>query len=233
VVVADLEIPPGSTLTSRMCRIAEWPADIVPAKCVSNPKTVEGRVALTSIAKGEPILLSKLAPEGTAAGLGGLLDENKLAITVKTDEVSGVAGFINPGDRVDVLVEMSDPDRSNEHFSKIILQNLKVLSKGQIWDQTTDKNHPQVVPTVTLEVTPDQAEALNLASFQGRVRLALRNQLNKGSFATRGVITSQLASRRGAPAPVAKAKNSVPQAPQREMRTVRVIKGMDVSTAEF
>jgi pilus assembly protein CpaB len=106
-------------------------------------------------------------------------------VTVKTDEVSGVAGFINPGDRVDVIVEMPGAGGNNEHFSKIILQNLKVLSKGQAWDQAADKT-PKVVPTVTLEVSPEQAEMLNLASFQGKIRLALRNQMNKGQFATGG-----------------------------------------------
>ena len=144
LVVAEVDIAPGTALAGRVLRVATWPRDIIPPRAVSSVKELEGRVAQTPIAKGEPILLSKLAPEGTAAGLGGLLDPNSLAVTVKTDEVSGVAGFINPGDRVDVMVEMPGAGGSNEHFSKIILQNLKVLSKGQAWDQTADKK-PQVV----------------------------------------------------------------------------------------
>lgn len=224
LVVAEVDIAPGTAMDGRVLRVAAWPRDIIPPRAVSSVKELEGRVAQTPIAKGEPILLSKLAPEGTAAGLGGLLSPNSLAITVKTDEVSGVAGFINPGDRVDVIVEMAGAGESREHFSKIILQNLKVLSKGQAWDQTADKK-PQVVPTVTLEVSPEQAEMLNLASFQGRIRLALRNQMNKAHFTTGGVVTSQLAHKN--PATV-EAK-----APKEQSRVVQIIKGMTIEDSQL
>jgi pilus assembly protein CpaB len=229
LVVAEVDIAPGMALTSRVLRVATWPKDIVPPKAAVNTKQVDGRVAQAPIAKGEPIIVSKLAPEGTAAGLGGLLEPNTLAVTVKTDEVSGVAGFVNPGDRIDVLAEMTSPGSSNEHFSKIILQNLKVLSKGQVWDQTADKK-PQVVPTVTVQVTPEQAETLNLASFQGRIRLALRNQLNRKNFSTGGVVTSQLCNRLPAPDPVpaVPSKDSKPK-----RRIVQVIKGMNVSNTQL
>ncbi|MDI6813658.1 MAG: Flp pilus assembly protein CpaB [Deltaproteobacteria bacterium] len=224
VVVADLDIAPGTELAARMLKTNQWPRDIVPSKAVRNPKDVEGRVALVPISRGEPILQSKLAPEGTAAGLGGLLDPNKLAVTVRVDDVSGVAGFINPGDRVDLLVEMPAPEKG-EHFSKILLQNLKVLSKGQIWDQTAEKK-PQVVTTVTLEVTPEEAEIVNLATNQGKIRLALRNQLNQGQFFTKGVMSSQLAYRRPAPA--------TPEAPAKAAEVnVEVIKGMQRSSAQL
>lgn len=226
VVVAEADIAPGTPLAGRLLRVASWPRDIIPPKAVNATQGLEGRVAQMSIAKGEPILLNKLAPEGTSAGLGGLLAPDRLAVTVKTDEVSGVAGFINPGDRVDVLVEMLSPtgkEGGSEHISKIILQNLKVLSKGQAWDQTADKK-PQVVPTVTLEVTPDQAEKLNLASFQGRIRLALRNQMNKADFHTSGVASSQLCYKE-APAE--------PYTPPKSERVIQVIKGMSITNAKL
>jgi pilus assembly protein CpaB len=227
LVVAEVDIAPGMALTGRVLKVATWPQDIIPPKAAITSKQLEGRVAQAPIAKGEPIILSKLAPEGTAAGLGGLLEPNCLAVTVKTDEVSGVGGFISPGDRIDVLSEMNTPG-SNEHYSKIILQNLKVLSKGQVWDQTADKK-PQVVPTVTLQVTPQQAESLNLASFQGRIRLALRNQLNRNNFYTSGVATSQLCNKGPAPLPVAPSKgDSRPKG-----RVVQVIKGMEVCNAQL
>ena len=226
VVVADVDISPGTALTSRMVKTAQWPKDIIPPKSFRNLKEVEGRVAQFPLTRGEPVLLTKLAPEGTAAGLGGLLDPNKLAITVRTDDVVGVAGFINPGDRVDELLEMPSTEGRGEHFSKIILQNLKVLSKGQIWDQTAEKK-PQVMTTVTLEVTPEEAEIINLATFQGKIRLALRNQLNQGQFYTKGVVSSQLAYRRpAAPAP------ATPEQPRPEV-SVEVIKGMRRSAANL
>lgn len=222
VVVAEVDIAPGTALADKLLRVATWPKEIIPAKAIGNLKDLEGRVTQMGIAKGEAILLTKLASEGTSAGLGGMLAPNKLAVTVKTDEVSGVAGFVNPGDRIDVLVEMQEGE---EHFSKLILQNLKVLSKGQIWDQTTDKNNPQVVPTVTLEVAPEQAESLNLASFQGRVRLALRNQLNHTQFSTNGVVVSQLSSKRPAPPAVKHAEKPEPK----QQKVITVMKGMNVT----
>jgi pilus assembly protein CpaB len=228
VVVADADIAPGTALSQRILRVATWPADIIPIKAVASPKTLEGRVCLTSISKGEPILFNKLAPEGTEAGLGGLLSPDRLAVTVKTDEVTGVAGFVNPGDRVDVLADMQKSGEGNEHYSKLILQNLKVLSKGQIWDQTADKK-PKVVQTVTLEVAPKQAEVLNLASFQGRIRLALRNQANRSDFYTDGVATSQLCQDDHSYSKVAAKIPAVKSAVRREKKGVQVIKGMDVS----
>ncbi len=222
VVVADADIAPGTALAARMLKVTQWPKDIIPPKSIRSIKDLEGRVVQFPLTRGEPVLPTKLAPEGTAAGLGGLLDPDKLALTVRTDDVSGVAGFINPGDRVDLLVEMAAPEGKGEHFSKIILQNLKVLSKGQIWDQTAEKK-PQVMTTVTLEVTPEEAEILNLATFQGKIRLALRNQLNQGQFLTRGIVTSNLVHAR-----VVKPQASAP--PQSENTSkdykVEVIKGM-------
>jgi pilus assembly protein CpaB len=227
VVVANADIAPGTALSSQSLRLVTWPEDIVPSKAVTSLNNLNGRVALTVISKGEPILLSKLAPEGTEAGLGGLLASDRLAVSVKTDEVSGVAGFISPGDRVDVLADMQSSKEGSEHFSKLILQNLKVLSKGQTWDQTADKK-PTVVQTVTLEVTAPQAEVLNLACFQGKIRLALRSQQNRANFCTEGVGVSQLCNNQSAaPAPMAAGRASKPKT------TVQIIKGMDISHASF
>lgn len=227
LIVAEVDVAPGTALSGRMLKVATWPSEIIPPKTATTTRQLEGRVAQMAIAKGEPIILSKLAPEGTAAGLGGLLEPSSLAITVKTDEVSGVAGFVSPGDRIDVLAEVSAPGGNNEHYSKIILQNLKVLGKGQVMDQTADKK-PQVVPTVTLEVSPEQAETLNLASFQGRIRLVLRNQANKANYQTNGVVTSQLCNKVAARTPE---KSSGKEKEQR--RIVQVIKGMQVNDKEL
>jgi pilus assembly protein CpaB len=230
VVVAETDIAPGTAFAGRLVRVATWPQEIIPAKALTSPSQVEGRVAQISISKGEPITLPKLAPEGTAAGLGGLLDPNSLAVTVKTDEVSGVAGFVNPGDRIDVLVAMDKAGSNGEQFSKIILQNIKVLSKGQVWDQTADKK-PQVVPTVTLELSPEQAEMLNLARSYGKICLALRNQLNMRNFTTSGVGSSQLCYKTPAVEKVAM-KVTQPRAAKPD-RSVKMIKGLTVSEVKF
>jgi pilus assembly protein CpaB len=217
VVVAEMDISAGTALTERMVRVAQWPEEIIPSSALRDPKHVVGRVVQVSLSKGEPIMVLKLAPEGTSAGLGGLLGPDKLAVTVRTDDVTGVAGFINPGDRVDVLVEMPAIGTQGEHFSKIILQNIKVLSKGQSTEQTTEKK-PEVVTTVTLELSPDQAEVINLASGQGKIRLALRNRLNQAEFATTGVITSQIGYK-----PVL--VNTLPPKGKKSEQKIDVIKG--------
>jgi pilus assembly protein CpaB len=225
VVVADMDIAPGTALASRMLKTAAWPRDIVPPRAFRNTSEVEGRVAQFPIARGEPIMQTKLAPEGTAAGLGGLLDPNKLAVTIRTDDVSGVAGFINPGDRVDLLVDIATGE-GRENISKLLLQNLKVLSKGQVWDQTGEKK-PEVKTTVTLEVSPEEAEVINLATNQGKIRLALRSQLNQEQFFTRGVLSSQLVHRQAASSPAAAAPQT------RQETNVEIIKGMQRSTAQM
>ncbi len=190
VVVAANDISPGVALNGFLVKVATWPQELIPPKTATTLQEVEGRVIITPVAKGEPILFSKLAPEGTAAGLGGLLDDSKRALTVRVDDVSGVAGFINPGDHVDVLVEMQVPN-SQEHFSKTILQNIVVLTAGQFWEQNKEQK-PTIVNTVTLELTPDQAEVLNLASNQGKIRLALRSRRSTVAVQTAGVATSHL-----------------------------------------
>jgi pilus assembly protein CpaB len=218
VAVAASDIAPGTAITPEMVKLANWPKELIPLQAAASLSQVQGRVAMTSIASGEPILNRKLAPEGTAAGLSGLLDMNKRALTVRVDDVSGVAGFIHPGSRVDVLADIKLPE-GKEHYSKTILQNILVLTAGQVWEQKGD-NKPVVVNTVTLELAPNEAEILNLASNEGKIRLALRNYRNTETVETDGVAMSQLI-------------DGGPRAPKvaapvhKDERTVEVIKGLD------
>jgi len=216
VAVATGDISPGTALDGKWVKVDTWPQNIIPPNAASSLTELEGRVTKTPVANGEPILPSKLAPKGTAAGLSGLLGDDKRALTVRVDDVSGVAGFIHPGDHVDVLVDMALPN-STEHISKTFLQNIKVLTAGQIWDQKGE-NKPQVVNTVTLELTPAQGELLNLASNQGKIRLALRSPDNLAAIQTTGVDTSQLVDDQDRKKKDTKKTNSV-----------EVIKGMDRS----
>lgn len=221
VAVATTDLSPGMALDSQAVKLMHWPKNLIPAGAAASLKDVEGRVIKIPVTKGEAILLPKLAPQGTAAGLSGLLGENKRAVTVRVDDVSGVAGFLHPGDKVDVLVNLPVPD-SHQHISKTFLQNVTVLTIGQIWDQKGE-NKPLVVNTVTLEVEPAQAEMLNLASNQGKIRLALRNPNNPGAVVTEGVATSQLLGEG-----IRKKKAD----PQKHI-TVEVIKGMERTQAKL
>ena len=156
VMIAAADLFPGAIITKTMVKSATWPQELIPPKAAVTPVQLEGRIINTPVSAGEPILLTRLAPEGAAAGLAGLLTEGKRALSVRVDDVSGVAGFIHPGDHVDVLMEMAKPG-STDHFSKTILQNIVVLSAGQTWEQGRDEK-PAVVNTVTLVLTTAQAE---------------------------------------------------------------------------
>jgi pilus assembly protein CpaB len=169
-----------------------------------------------------------LAPEGTAAGLSGILEDGKRALTVKVDEVAGVAGFIHPGDHVDVLVDLPIHE-ATDHFSKTILHDISVLTTGQIWEQKGD-GKPVVVNTVTLELTPDEGEVLNLASNEGKIRLALRNRNNKTIAQTRGVTTSSLVGGVGAKE---KKEDKVIVQTTRHEKSVEVIKGLERTEARL
>ena len=226
VIVAAADISPGTAISGAAVKAVTWPQAVIPPKSATTMREVEGRVVKVPINQGNPILSSMLAPEGTAAGLSGILDDGKRALTVKVDEVTGVAGFIHPGDHVDVLMDLSLKGQS-EHFSKTILHDVSVLTTGQIWEQKGD-NKPMVVNTVTLELTPEAAEVLNLASNEGKIRLALRNRNNKTVAQTPGVTTSILIG--GA---AAKKESKVAVQPAREDKRVEVIKGLDRSEAKL
>jgi pilus assembly protein CpaB len=205
VMVAAADISPGTIITKAMMQAATWPRELIPPKAAGAPDQVEGRILNAPVSAGEPILLTRLAPEGASAGLAGLLTKGTRALSVRVDDVSGVAGFIHPGDHVDVLLALAKPG-STDQFSKTILQNIVVLSAGQTWEQVRDEK-PQVVNTVTLVLTTEQAEIMNLASNQGKIRLALRNRNDFAEQSTRGVDTENLlrsdfekqAARRGTP----------------------------------
>jgi pilus assembly protein CpaB len=224
VVIAAGDISPGTALTSQLIKTESWPAKVIPPRSASSFREIMGRVAMLPIPQGNPILLSMLAPEGTAAGLSGILPDGMRALTVKVDEVAGVAGFIHPGDHVDVLVDLPIQD-NKEHLSKTILSDVSVLTTGQIWQQKGE-NKPVVVSTVTLELTPYQSEVLNLASNQGKIRLALRNRSNKTMAQTQGVTTSVLING-------VKSEEKVAAKTNRVEKGVEVIKGLERTEAKL
>jgi pilus assembly protein CpaB len=227
VVVATVDIPPGTALSSSQVKTVAWPQELVPPGAPPTLAAINNRVVIVPVSKGEPILMSKLAPEGTLAGLGGLLNEDMRAISVRVDDVSGNAGFIKPGDHVDVLMSMAVPNAQDEHYSKTILQNIVVLSTGQIWEQQQQDQKPVIVKTVTLEVKPNQGEILDLASNQGKIRLVLRSRNNLEVAQTNGVVTSQLVN-----VSTPKSKPVVVANSKREAE-IEVIKGMDRSKASI
>jgi pilus assembly protein CpaB len=226
VFIAVADISPGTVISGAAVKAVTWPQAVIPPKSAATMAEIDGRVVKVPIPQGNPILFSMLAPEGTAAGLSGILDDGKRALTVKVDEVAGVAGFIHPGDHVDVLMDLSLKGEG-EHFSKTILHDILVLTTGQIWEQKGN-NKPMVVNTVTMELTPEDAEVLNLASNEGKIRLALRNRNNRTVAQTSGVTTSILVA-----GGAAKKESKVAAALPAQEKTVEVIKGLERSEAKL
>jgi len=219
VVVAKTTVGPATSLTAGQLKTEVWHQPRPPRGSFGNVREVVGRVTVSSLAPGELVLNDKLAPKGTIAGITALLSPDKRAMTVRVDEASGVAGFLVPGDRVDVVVIMDKGIYGKDPISKILFQNLKVLGTGQKMEaRPGDK--PHVVPTVTLEVSPAQGERLALATQTGRISLVLRRRGDRKQVATPGVDIAQLVGNPLATSESAK-KASLPPA----RRTVEVIRG--------
>ena len=191
VAAGDIEI--GGRITPEMVRMADWPQASMPPGAFSDAQPLAGRVVLTSLQRGEPILAGRLAPEGTKGGLSAVVAEGKRAMTVRVNDVVGVAGFALPGTFVDVMVNTHDAgsQRSNDTtVSKIVLERILVLAVAQESDRDTTK--PKVVNAVTLEVTPQQAELLDLTRSVGTLSLVLRNQSDPKAVATDGMTKAEL-----------------------------------------
>ncbi|WP_413934004.1 Flp pilus assembly protein CpaB [Nitrospira sp. BLG_1] len=203
VLVANADIPWGTKLTPEMVLMQEMPPDAIPEGHFTTLEAIKDRVLLVDLKRNEMLLESKLAPLGTTGGgVAAVTDVNKRAMSVKVDDVIGVAGFIKPADRVDVMVTIDPVPGKPEHaISKTILENVKVLAAGTQMERKGKDEEPKSVQVITVEVDVDEAEKLALASTQGRLRLALRNPLNSEKVLTKGAqVGSLLNSYRPKPA---------------------------------
>jgi pilus assembly protein CpaB len=174
VVVAAVDIPVASAMKVDWLTTLDWPVASRPEGVESDPAKLADRVPLVAISKGELVLASKLAQPGARGGLATLLPDGMRAVAVRVDDVVGVAGFIHPGDRVDVLVTMQA--RQDQPFtSKVILQHVRVLAVGKDVQHKAREAEKSVVATVaTLMVTPEESEVLALAATKGKLLLTLR-----------------------------------------------------------
>jgi pilus assembly protein CpaB len=241
VVVAATEIPVGSAINITQIKTVDWPKANVPQGALLSTDQATSRIAVQTFMPGDPIVEGKLVPkEGAPVSiLTYKIPEGHRAMTVSVDQVAGVAGFINPGNIVDVVLTASPPG-SSQSISKIVLQNVPVLAVGQIVEQKEGK--PVAVPTVTTDVSPEDAEKLAVASTQGRLQLVLRRAGDKEVANTGGATVSKVMSgaKGGAPvkvtsstskkAPVAK----VQEAPKEEAKvSVEVYRGGQKTTETF
>lgn len=251
VVVAAKDLDLGTRLAPELLKTVDWPTASLPEGAIQDPQTLDTRVIKTSLLRGEPVMESKLAPLGARGGLSAVIGEGKRAITVRVNDVIGVAGFALPGNYVDIVVNTEDETAKtsamNKTVSKIVLEQILVLAVAQ--EASRDETKPRVVNAVTLEVTPEQAEKLDLARSVGSLSLVLRNQVDTSPVDTTGATKQDLL--KGAEAPqtpetkteaktvvrkvVVYRKSPAPVAPAKEpaKEQVEVIRGMEKSSQGF
>ena len=261
VVIAKTDIEIGARIIPEQLSVAQFPRNVAPDGTFAKiDEKLVGRIAVTKISAREPITENRLAPEGAAAGLSAIIPEGYRAMNVRVDDVVGISGFIMPGTLVDVVVVIEPPDnnQNRERISKIVLQNIKVLANGANLDKPKNEKEAERVKTVTLQVTPDQAEKLALASSEGRLQLVMRNSVDQGDEVTPGaskrslllgeratpipdpgiskketVTTARtMTVRRVRPRPVETVKNPTP-APPPERPSVEVIEGAKKRNVDF
>jgi len=194
VAVAATDISLGQRLTPEMVQLVDWPSRSLPPGAYQQIDHLEGRVLKTNLLRGEPVLLAKLAPQGTQGGLSAVIGEGKRAITVRVNDVIGVAGFALPGNYVDIIVntqrESGDTAVRDKTISKIVLERILVLAVAQ--EVGRDDTKSRVVNAVTLEVTPQQVEKIDLARSVGTLSLVLRNQIDPRVADTTGATKNSL-----------------------------------------
>lgn len=182
VLVAARDLTAGARLERPMLEVAHWPKGALLAPALTRLEDAEGRVITSALMRGEPLLQSRLAAPGETGGLSALLKDGRRAVTVKVNEIVGVAGFALPGNFVDVMVHTTDPQ--NQPVSRIVLERIRVMAVAQ--DAGGQDNKPRVVNAVTLEVTPQEAERMDLARSVGTLSLVLRSQSDTAAVATQG-----------------------------------------------
>lgn len=243
VVVAARDVPLGTPLDESMLTTVAWPGQAIPHGATENSGALIGRVTRTALSRHEPVLQAKLAAAGTRGGLSAAIEPGKRALTVKVNEVVGVAGFALPGSLVDVMVHTSTDDTrrsGSAAVSKIVLERILVLAVAQ--EAGRDATAPKVANAVTLEVTPEQAERLDLARSVGSLSLVLRNPVDHEPAHTAGAGKSKLLGlphvTEAVPAPAEQTRPSPlprpalmaisPAAPR-----IEVIRGLSRSSTEF
>jgi len=187
VAVANNDLERGAKITAQDIRMASYLKESLPRGHFSDIADAVDRIVIKKIWETEPLLESALAPiDQTRGGLAAFISPQKRAMAVKVDDVVGVAGFLHPGHKVDVLVSIDDPGGDRSQVTKTVLQNIPVLSVGTQSQESIDKGAKRVT-VVTLEVDLEEGEKLTLAVNQGRIQLALRGYTDSDPILTKGV----------------------------------------------
>jgi pilus assembly protein CpaB len=194
VAMAAIDLDLATTLQPDHIKMVDWPDTLATPGSFRKKEDAVGRVLLSKVVKGQLLLEKMLAPRDSGKGLAALIPPSMRAVAVRVDDVVGVAGFIHPEDRVDVIVTIrpSKPENA-EPTSKVILQNIEVLTVGkEIQNKENTLNKPIPVTVATLLVTPEGSEKLALAANQGKLLLTLRSRADDKHAETFGMVPSAL-----------------------------------------
>jgi len=227
VVVSAADLQLGAELRRDDLRVIQWPSEAVPAGAFTTPEELIGRGLIQSVATNEAFLPSKLAPVGAGAGLPPIIDPGFRAMSVRVNDVVGVAGYVLPGTRVDVVATVNPTQQPTDVTSRVILTNVLVLAAGTKIERDAENDSPISVSVVTMLVDPEQAERLTLASTEGKIQLALRNPLDLTAPETPGIRPAALMGT-AAPQPVrqvARATAPTPAPVRPSLPTVEIIRG--------
>jgi len=233
VVLAARSLPIGAVITDQDVKVVGWPGEAVPAGYIGSIKDAVGRGVITAVSENEPLLASKVSTPDQGGGLPIIIKDGMRAMSVRVDEVIGVAGFVLPGTHVDVLLTLDKGENRPQSITRTILQNVTVLAAGQ-QVQRDKEGKPQTVTVVTLLLTLDDAELMVLAGKEGRIQLALRNTLDTLSVATSGAKADQLSPGSAAPKPRVASPNRVaPVAPRVNNTVIEGYRGGERTLTTF
>ncbi len=205
VVVAQHPLKLGTRVTRDHVKLVKWPAETQIEGAFTKVDDVVDRGVITAVAPNEPLTDAKLAAREAGAGLPPSIPPGMRAVSVKVNEVVGVAGFVVPGTRVDVMVTLTNRQQGQESITRIVVSNVQVLTAGTRYDQEKAKEGTPIPSTVvTLLVTPEDGERIALAASEGQIMLALRNPLDTDTTTTTGVRTAGLLGQPATPPPTPK-----------------------------
>jgi pilus assembly protein CpaB len=240
VTVAAVDLPWGMVITRETTKTVPYLKDNLPTGSFSEPAFIDGRTVLYPVKANEPILASRLAPiDIKGGGVAAVVSPGKRAMAVKVDKFVGVSGFIHPGNRVDVLVALTGQGKIQSPVAKTVLENVLVLATGSEIEQAEKKEKAVPVDVITLEVSPEEAEKLALATKEGSLQMALRNFTDTRAVITRGAtIPVLLSSYSVSPAPKVVEKKAIVRRPatvrsEPQSVTVELVLGSEVEQLRF
>ena len=190
VVIAQKDMAEGASIDRMAVVVAQWPVQTIPAGAFTSIDSVAGRVTRVAVFKGEVLVPGRLAPDGTGAGLEVKIAPGKRALSFRINDVSGIAGLIQPNSRVDIVVVM-DGGAEKGRIAKLFMENMRILAIGSA-PQRSEDGRPINATVATVEVTPSEGEQLALVTAQGQIQLMLRGYGDPDGAKTPGATTAQI-----------------------------------------